>query len=341
MSATVRVPVIALTGYLGAGKTTLLNHVLRRPGARIGAVINDFGSINVDAGLVRGQVSEPHAITGGCLCHLDDAGGLDAALEKLTHPRLGLDAVIVEASGLAEPMTVARLIRFSGVERVRAGGVIDVVDAVRYFDTIDTHPDHSPPVRAAAATLVVINRCDELDDVQRDRTLERIEERIRLVNQVAPIVRTSRGGLDPTLIYDVGDRDEADELPIAELFSGIDDHDHAAAVASTSSGPISPTRLIDLLEDPPAGVYRLKGTVTILSAGRLRRYVVNVVGNSVHVVHAGGGPADAHGPNELVAIGLALDEDATRGRLENALAERSHTDAAGFRRLQRYRRLSL
>ena len=44
MTGTLGVPVIALTGYLGAGKTTLLNH-LRRPGARIGVVVNDFGSV--------------------------------------------------------------------------------------------------------------------------------------------------------------------------------------------------------------------------------------------------------------------------------------------------------
>lgn len=44
-----RVPVVALTGHLGAGKTSLLNHLLRTPGARLGVVINDFGSLNVDA----------------------------------------------------------------------------------------------------------------------------------------------------------------------------------------------------------------------------------------------------------------------------------------------------
>ena len=113
------IPVIALTGYLGSGKTTLLNHVLRAPDARIGVVINDFGDINVDAALVTGQVDEPVSIAGGCVCCLPDDGGLDDALEKLTDPRLALDVIIVEASGLADPVAVSRLIRFSGVERVR------------------------------------------------------------------------------------------------------------------------------------------------------------------------------------------------------------------------------
>ena len=121
------IPVIALTGYLGAGKTSLLNHVLRAPGARIGVVINDFGDVNVDAALVSGQVDEPVSIAGGCVCCLDDDNGLDEALEKLSDPRLALDAIVVEASGLADPVAVSRLIRFSGVERVRPGGVVDVI----------------------------------------------------------------------------------------------------------------------------------------------------------------------------------------------------------------------
>ena len=63
----VSVPVIALTGHLGAGKTTLLNHILATPGARIGAIVNDFGDINVDAALVSGQIDEPASIAGGCI----------------------------------------------------------------------------------------------------------------------------------------------------------------------------------------------------------------------------------------------------------------------------------
>ena len=92
------IPVIALTGYLGAGKTTLLNHVLRSPDARIGVVINDFGELNVDAGLVTGQVDEPASIAGGCICCLPDDGGLDVALARLADPKLRLDAIIVEAA---------------------------------------------------------------------------------------------------------------------------------------------------------------------------------------------------------------------------------------------------
>ncbi|THJ37075.1 CobW family GTP-binding protein, partial [Candidatus Frankia alpina] len=146
-----RVPVIALTGYLGAGKTTVLNHLLQAPGARLGVVVNDFGTINVDATLVTGQVDQPASIAGGCLCCLPDTDGLDQALEKLSQPRLRLDAVIVEASGVADPPHLARLIRFSGVDRVRPGGLVDVIDAAAYFDTVDT--GGLPPARVTSASL--------------------------------------------------------------------------------------------------------------------------------------------------------------------------------------------
>ncbi|MDO5052739.1 MAG: GTP-binding protein, partial [Pseudoclavibacter sp.] len=98
------VPVIALSGHLGAGKTTLLNHVLRRPYARIGVVVNDFGAVNIDAGLVTGQVDDAASISGGCICCMNDAGGLDEALARLARPRLRLDAILLEASGVADPL---------------------------------------------------------------------------------------------------------------------------------------------------------------------------------------------------------------------------------------------
>lgn len=109
------IPVIALTGHLGAGKTTLLNHLLHHPGTRIGVIVNDFGDINIDAGLVAGQVDEPASIAGGCICCLPDGGGLDEALGKLADPARRLDAIVVEASGLADPVAIARLIGFSEI----------------------------------------------------------------------------------------------------------------------------------------------------------------------------------------------------------------------------------
>jgi G3E family GTPase len=341
------IPVIALTGYLGAGKTSLLNHVLRAPGARIGVVINDFGDVNVDAALVSGQVDEPVSIAGGCVCCLPDDGGLDEALEKLTDPRLALDAIIVEASGLADPVAVSRMIRFSGVERVRPGGVVDVIDAVTHFTVVDT--GGLPLARYGAASLVVVNKLDQVPEHSRAAEVERIEKRVRERNPHAHVVGAIGAKIDPTLLYDVTESDDGPgQLTFRELLldaatddgapahSGQHDHVHAASVTVTSAGGIDPGGLIDLLEAPPAGVYRLKGTVAVRYRERTRNYVVNLVGTSIHVATA---PPIARA-NCLVAIGTHFDVDDVRARIEAALRPHDGPVTAGLRRLQRYRRLS-
>lgn len=337
-----RVPVIALTGHLGAGKTTVLNHLLRRPGARIGVIINDFGAINVDAALVSGQIDQAASISGGCLCCLDDSEGFDEALEKLTHPRLALDAVIVEASGVAEPGALARMIRFSGAEHARPGGVVDVIDALEHFDTVDPDGRGVPPARYAVTSLVALNKCDLVPAEQREERLARIEARVREANPAVHVVRIERGRLDPELVHDVAAlEDPPDQLPLGALLREEHghDHDHAAHATSASAsvpGPIEPGALLDLLEDPPAGAYRMKGTVTVLAGTGRRGYVVHVVGRSLFVAsHA------LTETSDLVAIGADLDPDVVRARLEAALVPAERPDTAGLRRLQRHRRLSL
>ena len=339
------IPVIALTGYLGAGKTTLLNHVLRSPDARIGVVINDFGELNVDAGLVSGQVDEPASIAGGCICCLPDDGGLDVALARLADPKLRLDAIIVEASGLADPLAIARMLRFSGVDGVRPGGVVDVLDALTHFETVDRDP--TPPARYSAATLVVVNKLDQVAEAEHPAVLQRVQERVRQRNPHAQVVGAVAGRIDPALLYDVAAAgEESGQLTLRELFFDDDhvphgddhDHVHADAVTETGDGCVDPDAVFDLLEDPPAGVYRLKGTVAVRYRATTRAYSVNVVGPSIHVA---GAPPRARA-NSLVAIGMHLDVEAVRKRLRDALLPHEGAPPAqGIRRLQRYRRLSI
>ncbi|GAA1643809.1 CobW family GTP-binding protein [Actinoplanes couchii] len=335
-----RVPVIGLTGFLGAGKTSLLNHLLRRPGARLGVVVNDFGTLNVDAALVAGQIDDAEAISGGCVCCLPDAGGLDDALQRLSRPRLRLDAILVEASGIAEPIGLARLIGLSPVKGIRPGGIVEVIDAVEHDRTVDLWPE--PPARYAAATLVVINKVDLLPPAERDQVIAHIQDRVRQRHPHVQIITARHSRIDPALVFDTAaDEDPVDELPLARLirdqYEDRHDHQHARAASTELVRPVCPDALIDLLEDPPPGAYRIKGRIVVRGSRTAQGYAVNVVGTQIHVT-----PLPAPPPvGELVAIGMNLDQETTQHRLDtvaNAPAERPHT--AGLRRLRRYRTLS-
>ncbi|MDJ1371685.1 cobalamin biosynthesis protein CobW [Gulosibacter molinativorax] len=335
-----KVPLIAITGFLGAGKTSLLNHLLRAPGARLGVVVNDFGTINVDAALVSGQIDEASTISGGCLCCLPDAGGLDDALAKLSQPKLRLDAILVEASGAADPLALDRIIRFSKVPRIRAAGIVEVIDAVEHFRTVDRVPEL--PLRYAVASLIVIGKTDLLSEHEREATIRAIRERVLERNPGAAIVIARAGQIDPALVFDTAtEEDPLDELPIAQLLreAAVEHthHDHARAASVALTEPVSPSALVDLLEQPPAGAYRIKGRIGVRRGESVHGFLVNVVGGTIHVTRL----ADARVEGELVAIGMELDQAATERRLENvARASTEEPDTAGFERLQRYRRLS-
>lgn len=331
------IPVIALTGHLGAGKTTLLNHLLRHPGTRIGVVVNDFGDINIDAGLVAGQVDEPASIAGGCICCLPDGGGLDEALTKLADPARRLDAIVVEASGLADPVAIARIIGFSEIRGVRAGGLVDVVDAVNHFDTVDCGT--LPPVRYGAASLIVVNKLDQVPEEDRSAVVQRVIQRAAQCNPRIHVVGTSGGRIDPELLFDaavtsaqVGQLSFLDLVPEHEH-----DHVHADAVTVAGAGCVDPDALFDLLEQPPPQVFRMKGIVAVRDRATVREYVTNLVGSAIHITKAPSGAM----ANCLVAIGMDLDVPAVRARLADALQPvPGSASAPALRRLQRYRRLS-
>lgn len=329
------IPAIALTGPLGAGKTTVLNGLLRQSGARIGVVVNDFGAVEIDAALIAGQIDEAASIAGGCICCLPDGGGLDDALERLSAPRLRLDAIVVEASGVAEPAALGRALRCSGAERVRLGGVVEVVDAVA------VHEGRGPSAaRLAPATLLVVTKLDLLAPDDADAALAAVRALAGGREPAVPVVGAERGRIDPALVLDAAhETEDPDQLPIAALLQEAEPHTHprAASVSLPLPQPVDGDALVDLLESPPAGVSRIKGIVPVRTASGARRFVVHVVDRLVHVGPAARSvPESAHG---IVCIGATLDEAGVRRALETLLTP-TPPRASGLRRLQRLARLS-
>ncbi|MFN3340236.1 MAG: CobW family GTP-binding protein [Dietzia sp.] len=317
-------PVLVLTGYLGAGKTTLLNHLLGgAPGLRIAAIVNDFGEIDVDATSVAGRVDSMVSLANGCVCCEVDASELGDTLARLAGPDLGLDLAVIEASGLAEPAILSRMVHEVPRDVVRHAGMVQVVDAEGLDDAMARHPRLA--AHLSEADLVVVNKCDLVDRARFDgirATIRRHAPRVAVLPAVRAAVPTGLLlGMEP------------DRATAAEQSGGrAHPHDHShlhshlhhgyRALTVTPAGLLHPRRVLAALASPPTGAYRAKGTLTLTTADGPRRYEVALVGRRLEL-RAGG-----EGTEGLVVIGVDLDDDeVTRFLDDSVLAPGEAVDA--------------
>ncbi|MGW7339588.1 CobW family GTP-binding protein [Streptomyces sp. NPDC054808] len=330
-----QIPVVVLAGFLGSGKTTLLNHLLHRSGgSRIGAIVNDFGSIEIDAMAVAGALGDSTVSLGnGCLCCAVDASELDGYLERLARPETGIDVIVIEASGLAEPQELVRMLLASEQPGVVYGGLVEVVDAAEFDDTRAKHPEIDRHL--ALADLVVVNKTDRVRDPERVLAL------VRTLADGAAVVPATYGRIDPEFLYDCRPTEER----VGQLsFDDLHDHSgggahaghlHAAydTLSFVSDRPLDPRRLMRFLDSRPEGLYRIKGYVDFGPYDTRNRYAVHAVGRFLRFypepwtsVAEAAGAADTPGVRRtrLVLIGTGIDT-ATLG--EELAACRRDADA--------------
>ncbi|WP_405491171.1 CobW family GTP-binding protein [Nocardia sp. NBC_00511] len=324
-----RIPVLIVAGFLGAGKTTLLNRLLRTRELRIGVVVNDFGAVNIDAMLVAGQVDAMVSLGNGCVCCAVDVEELDELFDRLAHPKQKIDVIVVEASGLAEPRNLIRMVVNSDNPRIRYGGLVEVVDAEHFQESRERHPELTSHVRLA--DLVVLNKADRVEAGALDALRAELSE---LTGQV-PVYPTSHGRIDPGLLFDVPTRDPdrpriGEQLSFDELLHDHTEHEHGEdcdghcdhrhlhdgydSVSFTSDVDLNPRELIALLEDPPSGLFRAKGVLAFAVPGDPRKFVLHMVGRHITLEPTRWARHEPRISN-LVLIGSGLDGDSVTARL--------------------------
>ncbi|MED5815191.1 GTP-binding protein [Mycolicibacterium sp. 050232] len=293
MTSTGSVPVLAVAGHLGAGKTTLLNHLLRNGrGVRIGALVNDFGAVNIDAMLVAGQVDAMASLSNGCICCAVDDDEVSEMLGKLAAVKPRLDLIVVEASGVAEPAAVARTIITADDSRFHYAGLVLVLDGLQ--------PDlgHGVPV----ADLVVLNKASSCPDV------DALTARIRELNPRVPVLPTEFARIDPELLIDSPQRAPQAQLSFDELLHDEHDHDHPEyqSVEFRTDTALNPRLFMEFLRDRPEGLYRAKGFVDFGG----QRFLLQLVGSSLRFEKR------RSVGTELVLIGTGMDTSAVLDELQ-------------------------
>ncbi len=350
-----QIPVVVLAGFLGSGKTTLLNHLLHRSGGtRIGAIVNDFGSIEIDAMAVAGQLGDSTVSLGnGCLCCAVDASELDVYLEKLTRPVNdvhAIDVIVIEASGIAEPQELVRMVLASDNPRIVYGGLIEVVDAAEFDATREKHPEVERHL--GIADLVVVNKGDRVGPDERERVLGAV----RAAAGRAAVVSASYGRIDPALLFDCRPTEERiGQLSFDDLHrhdgdgddgegddhgshAAHDTHLHAAydTVAFTSEVPMDPRGLIAFLDSRPDGLYRIKGYVDFGAHDTGNRYAVHAVGRFLRF-YPEPWPSGQERLTQLVLIGSGIDTADLGQQLDAAKSDAPHTvDEHGMWGVLRY-----
>ncbi|MFI1073119.1 CobW family GTP-binding protein [Streptomyces puniciscabiei] len=329
-----QIPVVVLAGFLGSGKTTLLNHLLHRGGgSRIGAIVNDFGAVEIDAMAVAGALGDSTVSLGnGCLCCAVDASELDLYLDRLADPRTGIDVIVIEASGLAEPQELVRMVLASEHPRVVYGGLVEVVDAAEFDDTRAKHPEIDRHL--ALADLVVVNKLDRADDAGRVLGL------VRSLTDRAAVVPATYGRIDPEFLFDRKPSEERiGQLSFDDLHerTGGDEHeDHAGhlhtaydSLSFTSDVPLEPRRLMRFLDSRPEGLYRIKGYVDFGPYDTRNRYAVHAVGRFLRFYPEPWGDAGDR-LTQLVLIGSGIDTEALGQELKGCRNDAPHADEHGM-----------
>jgi G3E family GTPase len=260
-------PFTVIGGYLGAGKTTLLNHLLANTeGLRIAALVNDFGSVNIDVELIRSHAGDTINLANGCMC-CSLVNGFAAAIAQIRERAGDFDRIVIEASGVADP---AKIAQYGQMYRFPLDGTIVVADAEGVRSLAKNKYVGDLVLRQfCQADLIILNKIDLVTAAQ----LADLRDWFAAIAPGTPVVETVNAQMATDILFGLH--------PLTLTLSSTSSEDHADLFETWT---IERSNLLtrEQIERFAAGlgqdIYRAKGFV-YLAEDPDSRYLLQRVGS--------------------------------------------------------------
>ncbi len=305
------VPLTIISGFLGSGKTTLLSHLLTSPhGRRLVVLVNDFGSINIDASLVASQTEDMIDLKNGCACCAVSADLTNALIEVADREELP-DAIVLESSGVADPHGIAQIALSN--PSVQLDGILTVVDA----ETIQNHVENPLTQRLfrnqiSSADLIVLSKTDLVDAEARNRALEWLAS----AYPDKRVIEGAHGDVPMELLLGIETQQDF-QAAVGEP----ENHSHDfESISFAFDVPFNDERLQAFFDSLPDSVLRVKGVLS-LSSDASHRTIYQRVGSRWS--YSPGDPWGDEPPSShlvFIAPRNVLNKPAVKKALEAALA---------------------
>ena len=313
-------PVTVVAGFLGSGKTTLINHILNSDhGLRIGVVVNDFGSINIDAELISDVNEGMVSLANGCICCVTRTDLISAVL-KLAETEHELDHILIESSGIAYPESVVNALMTPEIRSaILLDGVITLVDAEQLLLIDDEEALKMAKKQIEGANLVVLNKTDLVNE----ETLRKVHAWIANINTSLQIMETSHSKIPLEIL--LGINGNLASRPINGDALTLDkhrEHKYAHGIefetwTFESKEPLSLEALQIFLKHIPKSVYRVKGFIYTVEKSH-KRILLQLVGRRATLAVKGNWEEDL---KQTRLVFIAKKETINFKAIESALNE--------------------